>query len=123
MKEDQNALARANGMDQVLESANALTVQRKQLEDNMIKMLGKELTGDIMPMAGSAIKGLQKGKVEAWNKLVDRLPEEKRQQIVVSSLNDIFRGTGKNAQALNVTQFSKFMDDLDRSPTAKRSFI
>jgi len=120
MKTDQDAVASATeGLTEVVESANALTIQRKQIEDNLKSILGKDLRDDIMPKVGSALTQLQKGKIQRWKELVNQIPKEYRQEIVVSSLNDIFRGRGKNAQALDVTQFSKFMDDLNRSPATK----
>jgi len=39
---------------------------------------------------------------------------------VVSALNDIFRGRGVNNQSFDATQFTKFMKELNRSPTTKK---
>ncbi len=45
----------------------------------------------------------------------------KRQAVVVSSLNDVFRGTGAGSNAFNATQFTKYMDELARQPALKKA--
>jgi len=119
LRKDQDAVAGNFGATDVSDSANALVRQRKHLEDNLAKLLGKDLEGSILPKVGQALKRLAKGDIQKWDSLMARIPKSIRQEIVVTSLNDIFKGAGVQAQALNPTQFTKFMDDLDRSPATK----
>jgi hypothetical protein len=119
LREDQDAVAVNFDASDVSESANALVRQRKQMEDNLSKLLGKDLEGSILPVVGQSLKKLSKGEVQRWDSVMERIPKSMRQEIVVSSLNDIFKGNNVQGQALNPTQFTKFMDDLDRSPATK----
>ena len=102
------------------DAANALIVQRKQIEDNVTKLLGKDMEGSLLPKVGTAIKRLTKGDIQKWTELMNRIPKDMRKEVVISSMNDVFKGGNVDRQALNSTQFSKFMDDLDRSPKTKR---
>lgn len=120
---DQESVAQAVGGDAAAVSAGgkALVSQRKELEKNVVELLGKDLSKSITDVVGSSIKGLPKKGIAQFQKRINAIPEGNRQEIVATALNDIFRGTGANKQALDVTQFSKFMDDLNRSPAAKRA--
>lgn len=120
LKEDQNSVAKNAGVLDVSKSADALIIQRKQIEDNMSSLLGKELTGSLLPKVGRSLKQLSKGEVDQFGALLSKIPKNLRQEVVVSSLNDIFKGTGVDKQGLDVTRFSKFMDELERSPTIKK---
>lgn len=123
LRQDQDVVAGNFGATDVADSANGLIRQRKHLEDNLAKLLGKDLEGSILPKVGQALKRLSKGDIQKWDSLMGRIPKPIRQEIVVTSLNDIFKGTGVQAQALNPTQFTKFMDDLDRSPATKNRLL
>lgn len=121
LRSDQDAVAEGiEGAGQVSTSANALVRQRKHIEDNLSKLLGKDLEGSILPKVGQALKRLSKGEIQKWDSMMNRIPNKSmRQEIVVSSLNDIFSGANLEGKSLNPTQFSKFMDDLNRSPAIK----
>lgn len=121
LKEDQNAAAmKLDNGQQLIESADGLTIQRKQLEDNMTTLLGKNLQKDLMPEVGAAIKGLAKGNITKFQETVNAIPKKYRQEVMVSALNDIFRGMGAHNKAFDPTQFTKFMNELNRSPATKK---
>jgi len=121
LRQDQDAVAVARGAGDVSEAANAVIRQRKHLEDNLAKLLGKDLEGSILPTVGRALKGLAKGDVQKWDSVMNRIDNASiRQEIVVSSLNDIFSGSGLGGKSLSPVQFTKFMDDLSRQPAIKK---
>jgi len=120
LREDQDAVADSFGAADISEAANGMVRQRKHLEDNLAALLGKDLSGSIMPKVGAAMKGLARGEVEKWDSVMRKIPSSMRKQVVISSLNDIFRGANVGGQSLNVTQFTKFMDELERSPATKK---
>ena len=107
----------------MLKAADAHTIQRKQLEDNLTSLLGKNLQKELMPVLGQSIKGLAPatGRVDAktFKNTIEAIPPKFRGEAIVSSLNDIFRGTSVGGQAFDATQFTKFMNQLDRSPESK----
>jgi len=120
LRQDQDKAAEGAGIGDVSQSANALVVQRKQLEDNLTKLLGKDLEGSILPKVGQALKGLAKGDVQKWDSVMARIPNPViRKEIVLTSLNDIFRGANVGGQSINPTQFTKFMQEIDRNPAIK----
>jgi len=119
LKSDLDKIANDSGVGGVVEAANTLTKQRKDLENNMKVILGRDLQKDLMPVLGSAVKGIADGKMETFKRTLENIPAPYRQEAVVSSLNDIFRGKGQGAEAFDATQYTKFMNQLDRSPTTK----
>ena len=120
---DQDAAASGIGGEalSISESAKGLIIQRKQLEDNLTNLIGKDLSKSITEIVGASVKGLPKGRLNQFNKRLAQIPEKQRSEVVLTALNDIFRGSGVDQQALNATQFSKFMDDLNRQPAAKKA--
>lgn len=118
---DQDNVAKNAGVLDVSKAADGLIVQRKMLEDSLVKLLGKDLTGSVLVKGASEIKKLAKGDVESFKAFINDIPENFRGEVVVSSLNDIFKGSGVNQQSLNVTQFSKIMDELNRQTTIKET--
>lgn len=119
LKLDQDAAAEVAGVSSVSRAADALVRQRKQIEDNTASLLGKDLSGSLLPKVGQALKRLSKGDVRKFDELIERIPKNFRQEVVLSSLNDIFRGGGANQKSLSATQFTNFMNDLNRSPATK----
>lgn len=121
MRLDQDNVAKNAGVLDVSKAADGLIVQRKTLEDSLKNLLGKDLSGSIMVKGSSEIKKLAKGDIDKFKAFINDIPEQFRSEVIVSSLNDIFRGRGVDQQALNVTQFSKLMDDINRQPTIKEA--
>lgn len=124
LSSDQEEIAARIGGEalNVAEAAKGLVRQRKQLEDNVASLIGGDLSKSITEVVGTSIKNINKRLPEFRNR-IQQIPENIRQEVVVTSLNDIFRGSGVDQQALNVTQFSKFMDELNRQPTAKKALF
>jgi len=122
MRTDQDNVAKARKIFDVSKAADGLVVQRKMLEDSMKRLLGNKLSGTLTVKGGTEIRRLVKqGDIQRFKEFVNDVPEAFRQEVVVSALNDIFKGRGVSQQALNVTEFSKLMDDLDRQPTLKNA--
>jgi len=123
LKEDQKKAieeAGEKGAINLLNTADELTIMRKNIETNLQDLLGSKLQKDLIPVVSGALKQLSVGKTEAWSKAMDALPPEYRQRAVITAFNDIFTTGGLGNQALNPTEFTKFMDRLTRNKTAKR---
>ncbi len=67
-----------------------LVTERKALEDKSIQMFGKSLSDAFMPKMGLAMKKLTTGDYKKFNELLDSVPEGRKQEVVVSALNDVF---------------------------------
>lgn len=119
LRKDQDLIADQQGVSDISNSANALVRQRKQIEDNLVKLLGKDFSKDVSVGAGRAIKGLTKGELSKWDNMISKLPKESRQRVVATALNDIFAGSGSNQKAFSTNNFTKFYEDLNRNKAAK----
>lgn len=128
MKRDQNKIATEfstpeNGLSQLTEMADGMTKSRKQIEDNLVSLIGKDLNKDLMTVVGTRVKGLAKGDVKQFRNTIEQIPKNLRSQAVLSAMNDVFKGSGVGQQSLSPTQFTKFMNSLDRSPTTKKALF
>ena len=119
MKDSQRGIVDRAGVGDLQDAADALTIRRKAIEDSKIDILGKNLSKDLMPEMAAKITGLPKGNVTKFNQLVEGIPENMRSEVVVSALNDLLKGTGADQKGLGAARFVGFMNDLNRSPTAK----
>jgi hypothetical protein len=119
---DQDLIAESIGGDAlaVSDTAKSLVIQRKQLEDNVQFLLGKDLNKALNVTVGGAIKNLSKGEVDKFVNIMNAIPLHKRGEVAISAMNDVFKGSGVNQQSLNPTQFVKWYQTINRSPAAKR---
>jgi len=122
--EDQSKAADSFGAGDIYRLANDMTVQRKAVENQLVKSLGKELQGNITAKAKTAMIGLQRGDTKAFNELIDNIPKEidknLRKEIVATSLNDAFTQGSRAERQLNVAGFDDFMNGLKRHPSAMK---
>ena len=110
----------AEGASDLAKAGKALVVQRKKLEENLVNLLGNDLGRPVVNEIGAAVKGLgQKGSLDNFIKKVNQVDPRFRKQVLVSSLNDIFKGSGLDQEKLSTNGFAKFMDVLERDPGAK----
>jgi len=121
---DQDAIAASvEGGLNIYEGAKGLVIQRKQIEDNLTTLLGKDLNKSLNVNVSGAIKNLQKGEVDRFNQVMNAIPVHKRGEIALSAMNDVFKGTGVNQQGLSPTQFTKWYQTINRLPAAKSALF
>jgi len=122
---DQDAIAEGVGGEAlaISDAGKSLVKQRKQIEDNLKTLLGKDLNQALNVNVSGAIKGLQKGEIDKFNRVMNSIPENKRGEVALSAMNDVFKGSGVNQQSLNPTQFVKWYNTINRSPSAKRALF
>jgi hypothetical protein len=120
---DQDAIASGAGLVDVTDGAKALVVRRKQLEDNLQLLLGKDLNQALNVNVAGAVKNLQKGEIDKFNQVINAIPKQKRGEVVLSAMNDVFKGTGVGQQQLSPTQFVKWFQTINRSPAAKKALF
>lgn len=123
LSEDQKIAADVADAGDLYDTARNLVVQRKGIEDQLVKTLGKDLTGDITAKAGRAILDLQKGNVSQFDKMIDNIPKEvgkdQRKSIISSALNNAFVQGSRAERSLNIPGFDDFMTGLKRNSGAK----
>lgn len=113
---DQETIAKSAGLENITKSAKALITQRKQLEDNLTTLLGKDLSKSLSVSIGGAMKGLAKGDIGRFNKVLNAIPKKSRPEVIMTAMNDVFKGSGVNQQSLSPTQFVKWYESVKRSP-------
>lgn len=122
LKKDQDLIASTvPGGGHIKDAANMLTIQRKQIESNLVSLLGKNLEGSILPVVGTDMRNLVKKGGKKWDETMKKIHDPAmRQEVVVTALNEVFTGgmSGKG-KSLSTKQFSQYMDELNRQPSAK----
>ena len=108
---------------QLSDAGKGLVKQRKQLEDNLTKLLGKDLTQALNVNVSGAVKGLAKGQVDKFTETINAIPKAQRGEIVLSAMNDVFKGSGVRQTAFGPTQFTKWYQTINRSPAAKKALF
>ncbi len=73
------------------EKAKELGRQRGKLQQESVQLLGKELSGAIMPRLEREARLLSKGEFEKFDRIVAQIPTDLRQEAVVSALNETMR--------------------------------
>lgn len=119
LSNDVDTFAESQGLEGLTKAAKGLVAQRKQLEDNLTGLYGKNLNKALGDTVGAAIKGLEKGRVERFAEVMQSIPSEKRGEAAISYMNDVFKGSGAGQKGLNATQFRKWYENINRSPRAK----
>jgi len=122
---DQDAIARSvQGGSDISDAAKGLIRQRKQLEDNLVSLLGDDLNKALNTTVSGVIKGLgNKGEIERFNQVMMAIPKHKRGEVALSAMNDVFKGAGVNQTALSPTSFTKWYNNINRSPAAKKALF
>ena len=119
---DLDEFAESQGGDAlaVSDAGKKLTIKRKQLEDNLKTLLGKDLNKALNVAVSGAVKNLSKGQTDQFREVIRAIPKAKRSEVVMTALNDVFKGTGVGQQSLSPTQFTKWYQTINRSPTTRR---
>jgi hypothetical protein len=120
---DQDLIAVNSGLSNVTDSAKALIIKRKQIEDNLVTLLGKDLNKPLSKAVGGAIKGLSKSEIGRFKEVINAIPKKYRGEAIMTSMNDVFKGVGPSQQSLSAPQFVKWYETLNRSPAAKSALF
>lgn len=118
LSDDRDAVAKSLGMADTVKAANAVTAQRKMMENNVYQLLGKDLSGNVTVKAKNALDGLQSGNTQAFTKLMRTVPDkDTRAQLVATGLRDMFRKGSRTEAENNISGFVNFYADLKRKGT------
>ena len=115
----QEATAANHGMADTWQAAKSMTDKRKQLEDNSVKLLGRDLSSAIMPKVGLAVRNLSTGDYKKFDDVMNALPKSERQEVVMTSLDDAFTGGSKKEGQMSLSNFDDWMNGLNRNKAAK----
>jgi hypothetical protein len=118
LSDDQFANAIRIGGDEVedlIKTANSITVKRKELEQTLVKILGKDLQGSIAPGLKTAITSGAKGDISNTNRIISIIPEELRKDAILSAIQDATRAKDLQGNVnFGLAQFSTLYQNLKR---------
>ncbi|QDP67497.1 MAG: putative DNA transfer protein [Prokaryotic dsDNA virus sp.] len=117
---DQEIVANDLDMGESWSAAKELVIQRKSLEDKSIQMFGKNLSDAFMPKMGLAMKKLTTGDYKKFNELLDSVPEGRKQEVIVSALNDVFTMGSRKEKQLNVAGYADWFNGLSKNGKLKK---
>jgi len=120
LTEDQEVVANDLGMSEAWAGAKDLVKKRKSLEDKSIQMFGKNLSDAFMPKMGLAMKKLTTGEYKKFNELLDAVPEGRKQEVIVSALNDVFTMGSRKEKQLNVSGYADWFNGLSKNTKLKK---
>lgn len=120
LTKDQEVVANDLGMSDAWGGAKELVQQRKLLEDNSVAMFGKNLSDAFMPKMGLAMKKLSTGDYKKFDELLSSVPASKRQQVIVSALNDVFTMGSRKEKQLSVAGYADWFNGLNKNPKLKK---
>jgi len=116
LKDDQFANAIRIGGDEVedlLKAANNITVKRKEIEETLVSILGKDLKGSIATKLKGAITSGSKGDISNTNRIIQSIPEEFRKEAILTAIQDATRATGPRGNVnFGFAQFSTLFQKL-----------
>ena len=120
LTDDQEIVANDLGMGESWNAAKDLVIQRKSLEDKSILMFGKNLSDAFMPKMGLAMKKLTTGDYKKFSELIDAVPEGRKQEVVISALNDVFTMGSRKEKQLNVAGYADWFNGLSKNAELKK---
>jgi len=118
ISEDQQNVSNAFGVGADYSAARKLVSTRKGLEDEAVKLFGKEVNSSLVPKITTAATGLTKGDTGNFKKLMSAVPEARRQEVAATMLNDLFTNGQRNKGSLG-QGFVAAYDGLNRNKAAK----
>ncbi|MBD2782397.1 hypothetical protein ID859_18090 [Xenorhabdus sp. 38] len=115
LSEDQRAVLGDVGVGRDFEVAQRLVQMRKNMEDQMVSLRGKNLTGDIANKSSLAVASLAKGNTKQFTELMANLPtRQMRQEVAGASIRDML-SSGKRGADFNPAGFADWYQNLRTS--------
>lgn len=119
LSDDQQGAANSLGAGEMFSAAKQLVGTRKAVEDALSAVLGKDLTGAITAKTGTAIKNLGSGNYKDFDKVMSSVPEDMRQRVVMTALNDAFTAGSRMEKQLSAPGFTDWYEGLRRNNAAR----
>lgn len=94
LTDDLNNMAEAQGLVDEVKQAKAVVTKRKAIEEQMQNLIGDKLQKEVEQVVMGDIKGLMTGGMQRYKSTMSNIPDpEMRQEIIMTSLNNLFKGT------------------------------
>ncbi|MBS0878390.1 MULTISPECIES: lytic transglycosylase domain-containing protein [unclassified Tatumella] len=120
LSDDRDAVARQAGFGDQIRAANAVTAQRKMMEERIYSLMGKDLSGDVTARAHNALTGLSNGNTKAFNQLMQAVPDKAaRSQLIATGMRDMLRKGSRSDLANNINGFVDYYGSLKRNGSVR----
>jgi hypothetical protein len=120
LSDDQQRTADSMGVGQAFNAAKALVAQRKSVEDGLVQVLGKDLTGALASTFGNSVKQLGAGNFKSFDKVIEQIPQNMRQEAVLTALNDAFTAGSRAEKQMSAPGFVDWYGGLSRNDAARQ---
>lgn len=112
----------APDMVDVFDTARALVRARKELEDNIVNLYGRNKDGDIVNNMRTSINMLANGSTTNFNRLMQNVPADMRQYVAASAISKAFTGKGTTpGVAISPTQYANWYRGMMRNAESRRA--
>ena len=100
-------------VEDLIKTANSITVKRKELEQTLVKILGKDLQGSIAPKLKGVITSGGKGDISNTNRILQAIPEELRSEAILTAIQDATKAKDIQGNVnFGLAQFSTLYQNL-----------
>jgi hypothetical protein len=120
---DQEAAADLLGHKELVQQAKSLVFERKNLEDQMVKLFGEQLDRSFVSRAlRPSLSAISRKDTDQLVNMINTVPKEFREEVIVSGLVSMFSRANTDG-AFNPKLFSNFMSAIESSPIAKNAIF
>jgi hypothetical protein len=122
LRKDQAAAAKAAGVGDKWELAQATAAQKLSLQQDITTLFGKTLDKAFTNKLVTAVNAIEKGDASQIAKLISLIPKDMRQDVVASGLHTAF---GKSAarNSISFGEFSKWYEHLLKNKQAYHAIM
>lgn len=117
LSEDQGKVADSFGVGDVYQTAKGLVAKRKDVEDQIVGLFGRDVAGSMIPKMLQSTSALTKGDVSKLRNMMELVPEKRRQEVAASMLANLF--SGRSRKDAMSGSFATAYEALNRNPSAK----
>ena len=122
LMKDQKSLIKFTGKLDQFEKAQGYVAIRKAMEKDMEALFGKDLGGSIVGKLSKSMKGLSQNDAEQFIKLIKKIPEDIRKEVVATGLQSAFARNTMGG-SLNVSSYTKWYEGMIKNKQARNALF
>lgn len=122
LKEDERGVVGFFDKELLADYDRAIEIGAKRFkaQDEMVQAFGKDLSKSLFSGMKAGVKKLSEGDVGSFSKAMQSVPEDMRQEVAVSALNDVFTMGARTNKALSMGGFVSGWEGIKRNSGAMK---
>ena len=92
--------------------------KRFAMQDEMVSVFGKDLSRSLFTGMKAGVRGLTTGDLPAFRKVMDKVPEDMREMVAATALNDVFTAGARTSKDLSLSGFVSAYEGIKRNSNA-----